>query len=369
MNCPSSLSRLLLGPVPERHAAIGLTLMVSVLYLFNAGLVLVSLPLGYVSPVMTPYSIACMLFGAGVFYGLLRSGLSQRYTDPHMVLAQSVYFAFAVAVGYMTVNANLRGVVLAFMPAIFLPGQFALPERKIRHLALMMIALLLGVTVLNRIVEPEEQQTVGDLMRCIFLSAVLLASSLVAQRVSRTHHDMKAKSEALAIALHKVEHLASHDQLTGLINRHRMHDILDKEWQRQQRQHRPTTLVMMDLDHFKRVNDSLGHQVGDKVLQQLAIMADTYLRDADVVSRWGGEEFLVLCPESTGDQAIVALHRLRDQLHRMPLVSEHPELRVTFSAGLATLRPGEAVDNAIERADQALYQAKEAGRDRFIQSP
>lgn len=83
----------------------------------------------------------------------------------------------------------------------------------------------------------------------------------------------------------------------------------------------------------------------------------------------GGEEFLVLCPESTGDQAIVALHRLRDQLHRMPLVSEHPELRVTFSAGLATLRPGEAVDNAIERADQALYQAKEAGRDRFMQSP
>lgn len=369
MVLPPPLLRLFLGSNPERHSAIGLTLLVSALYLFNAGLILAARHLGYASPTLTPYMLGCLLVGGVTFYGLLRSGLSQRWSDPNLVMAQGLYCAFAVAMGYLTVHMHFRGVVLTFMPAILLPTQFALSPPRIRQLTLGLFLLLIGTTVVNWYVNPGEPEVFGDILRCAYVSAILVVGCGVAQRVSHNRHDMQIKSEALAIALSKVEHMAAHDQLTGLINRHRMHEVLDKEWHRLQRQARPTTLVMMDLDHFKRVNDSFGHQVGDEVLKRFATLADTYLRDADVVSRWGGEEFLVFCPDTSAEQALIALHRLREQLRVQPFLDTHPTLQITFSAGLATLRPSESMDSAIERADQALYQAKEAGRDRFMQSP
>lgn len=369
MTLPPSLLRLVLGPNPDLRDVMGLTLMISAIYLFNTGLILVALSLGYASPMMTPYMVACMLLGAVVFYGLLRSGRSQRFPDPKMVMAQGIYCAFAVSIGYMTVHPNFRGVVLTFLPAILLPCQFSLPPRRILQLTVIMILMLAAMTVLNWFVNPGDTEWLGDALRFTYVTAILMAACWVAQRVSRTHREMHVKSEALSTALFKVEHMASHDQLTGLINRHRMHEILDKEWQRQQRQQHPTTLIMMDLDHFKRVNDAFGHQVGDEVLKQFAVLADTYLRDADVVSRWGGEEFLVLCPETTAEQALVALQRLRDQLRIQPFLSSHPAVQITFSAGVATLRPGESVDSTIERSDQALYEAKRGGRDCFMQSP
>lgn len=363
------LLRLLLGSDPERHEAIGLTLSSSGLYLFNACLILAAVPLGYASSKLAPYLLACLLTGAVMFYTLLRSGRSQRMRDPNLVMAQALYCALAVALGYLTVHVHFRGVVLTFMPAILLPCQFALSPRSIRQLTLAMFLMLIGATVVNWYVNVGEAEVYGDILRCAYVSAILLAAGEVALRVSRTRHEMKLKSEALALALSRVEHMAAHDQLTGLINRHRMHEVLDKEWHRVQRQARPTTLIMMDLDHFKRVNDSLGHQVGDEVLKRFAVLADTFLRDSDVVARWGGEEFLVLCPDTSAEQALIGLHRLREQMRVQPFLDAHPSLQVTFSAGLATLRPSESMVSAIERADQALYEAKHAGRDRFMQSP
>lgn len=268
MKLSPSLSRLLLGPNAELHSAMGLTLMTSALYLFNTGLILLARQLGFASPVMTPYLVACLLVGAVVFYGLLRSGWSQRWSDPKMVMAQGVYCAFAVCLGYMTVHMHLRGAVLVFLPAILLPCQFALSPRRLFHLTAVMILMMAATTVIHWFVNADDAEWFGDALRFSFVTAILVAACWVAQRVSRTHHDMNVKSDALTTALFKVEHLASHDPLTGLVNRRRMHEILDKEWQRIQRQHRPTTLVMMDLDHFKRVNDQFGHQVGDEVLRQ-----------------------------------------------------------------------------------------------------
>lgn len=363
------LSRLLLGPNEGMRTALSLTLMVSGLYLFNTLLILIAHQVGYASPRMTPYMVATLLLGAVVFYALMRSGWSQRLPDPKLVMAQGVYCAFAVCLGFITVHMHLRGVVLAFLPAILLPCQFSLSPRRLAHLTATMILMLAFTTGWSWRADLGSAETFGDALRFSFITAILLAACWVAQRVSRTHHEMHVKSEALTNALFQVEHLASHDPLTGLINRRRMHEILSKEWQRIQRQYRPTTLVMMDLDHFKRVNDQFGHQVGDEVLRQFALLSDTYLRDADVVARWGGEEFLVLCPDTDADRAVVALHRLRDQLQRQPLLSSHPQVTISFSAGVATLRPSESIEGGIHRADIALYEAKEAGRDRFVQSP
>lgn len=368
MSPPSLIFRVLLGPNVELHAAIRLTLMVSALYLFNTVLTLLALPMGYVSPDMAPYLVACMLSGAVMFYGLLRSGWSEHLGDPKLVIPQSLYCAFAVCLGYLTMHMHLRSVVLAFLPAILLPCQFALSPPHLRQLTVVMILMLACTIGLNSWVNPGDVEPFADLLKFAYLCALLIAACWVAQRVSHIHHEMHAKSDELTKAMSKVEHMASHDPLTGLFNRRRMHEILSQEWLRVQRQARPTSLVMLDLDHFKSINDQFGHQVGDEVLRAFAVLADKHLRDADVIARWGGEEFLVLCPDSDTEQAMVALNRLRSHLVRQPLLPDRRDLKVTFSAGLAALQPNETMGNAINRADLALYQAKKAGRDQSMRS-
>lgn len=366
----SSLSDVLLGPNRQLHATIRLTLMVSALYVFNTILTLLALPLGYVSPDMAPYMVACMLTGASMFYGLLRSGWSEYLSDdPKLVIPQSVYCAFAVCLGYLTTHMPLRNMVLAFLPAILLPCQFALSPKQLQQITGVMVAMLGATLGLSRWVHPGESEPVVDALKFAYLSALMLGACWVAQRVSRIHHEMHAKGDALTKALSKVEHMASHDPLTGLFNRRRMHEILSQEWLRVQRQARPTSLVMMDLDHFKQINDQFGHQVGDEVLRAFAVLAGTHLRDADVIARWGGEEFLVLCPDSDTDQVMVGLNRLRSKLSRQPLLPDRPELKVSFSAGIAALQANETMGNAINRADLALYQAKKAGRGQSVRSP
>lgn len=369
MDVMQKLSRWVLGPDPERHGALRLTLLASSLYLFNTVLTLLAIRWGYVSPSLGTALAVCLLLGATVFFTLIRSGVTQQCPDPYLVWFQGVYCSFAVALAYLAVDVRLRGVVLSFMPVILLPCQFTLAPRQISQISTLAIALLFGVTIADWYLDPATKNVTADLLQGAYVSAVLLAAAFMARRVSQLHHDMKVKGQALASALLKVEDMASHDQLTGLINRRRMHEILDLEWQRARRQPHATTLIMMDLDHFKRVNDSLGHHAGDLVLQTFSDLVRAHLREADSLSRWGGEEFLVLCPETTPEQAQVALTRLRDHLHHTPLLAAHPDLLITFSAGMAALRPDETMTRAVERADNALYQAKNQGRDRVVTAP
>jgi diguanylate cyclase (GGDEF)-like protein len=129
-------------------------------------------------------------------------------------------------------------------------------------------------------------------------------------------------------------------------------------------------LVLIDLDHFKRVNDTYGHQVGDQVLQAFAQAAQSALRETDIIGRWGGEEFVVLLPDTfPADRAMIAVERIQAILADAQLCPGVPSLRVSFSAGVAVPRTGESLDAMLERADRALYAAKEQGRRRAIVAP
>lgn len=159
---------------------------------------------------------------------------------------------------------------------------------------------------------------------------------------------------------HKLLALSLTDPLTGLANRACLNQHLEQETQRARRAGTPFSVVLLDLDHFKRVNDELGHLTGDRVLVTFANVARTTVRGQDVVGRWGGEEFLVLCPGTSLDQA----GKLAERLCRM--VREHDFAtgrRHTVSAGIAALSDDDTVDSLLNRADLALYQAKDGGRD------
>jgi diguanylate cyclase len=168
----------------------------------------------------------------------------------------------------------------------------------------------------------------------------------------------------LAKALKQVEQLAARDELTGLFNRRHMMELLRVEKQRTDRTGRGFALGVIDVDHFKSVNDRFGHHVGDEVLASLSAALNAGLRDTDVVARWGGEEFLVMFTDTDDQMPLAVLDRIRSHLADTQVSQTRPDLRVSFSAGLTAYHVGEGLNGTIERADQALYLAKANGRSR-----
>lgn len=168
----------------------------------------------------------------------------------------------------------------------------------------------------------------------------------------------------------ELEHQARTDPLTGAINRREFTRIATEELARHARLGKPLSVVMLDLDHFKSVNDRFGHAAGDAVLVEFTHRAQAALRGYDRLARTGGEEFCVLLPEAASDEARAIAERIRHTISATPIEVSGQATRVTTSAGVATIRPGEErIEDLLHRADTALYRAKHAGRDRVALAP
>jgi diguanylate cyclase (GGDEF)-like protein len=168
----------------------------------------------------------------------------------------------------------------------------------------------------------------------------------------------------------RLEHLSHHDALTGLLNRRAIEYLLDREAQRLHRFGEPFTVLMVDIDHFKRINDRLGHAAGDAVLCAVSQALQAQAREVDRVARFGGEEFCVLLPHTLHEGALLAAERLRHAISQIniPWADEH--ITVTISTGLATANDSlEALASLLRRADDALYQAKAEGRNKVVSAP
>lgn len=154
---------------------------------------------------------------------------------------------------------------------------------------------------------------------------------------------------------------ANIDSLTGLISRRKGEDTLDLEMARARRYQRPLSIIMFDIDHFKAVNDQHGHLAGDQVLRAIAKTAQEKLRTVDIPIRWGGEEFLVISPESDRQAALQLAERLRREIER---TSAREDMQVTASFGVAQLQENDSHNSFFLRADTKLYEAKAAGRNK-----
>ena len=176
---------------------------------------------------------------------------------------------------------------------------------------------------------------------------------LLVYRATANHHGRLAQ-------------IACTDPLTGALNRHSFNDQMRLIRARCQRDHRSLAVALLDIDHFKQINDRLGHPAGDAVLQGFAAAILRTIGDRDLLFRWGGEEFLLLLPDKTLDQAIEMIKGLHAQLERQTIPTAGESIPVHFSGGVTAVEPSDSTKTLLERADRALYQAKHAGRNQTV---
>lgn len=175
---------------------------------------------------------------------------------------------------------------------------------------------------------------------------------------------LKARNKLMNLA-RAYEHAARTDDLTGLSNRRDMQHRLGEEYSRYQRSGHHFSIALIDLDLFKHINDDYGHDAGDDVLRRFAELMQSVIRQTDVAARWGGEEFLILLPNTSLLQALTLAERLRSEVSQTEFRFAEKRLPVTISAGICSIAKASSVDELLKQADVHLYSAKEAGRNRI----
>jgi len=194
---------------------------------------------------------------------------------------------------------------------------------------------------------------------------------LVRQRTAeleRSISEQRAIVHRLEATQTSLERLTREDPLTGLANRRDFDAQLARAHDRATRRNQPLTVAMLDLDHFKRVNDRFGHLIGDEVLRQVAGILRRQCRSADLPARYGGEEFVIALPDSTLAEAALLCERIRASVQAQDWASIQPGLSMTISIGAAMRQAGETAQALVERADRCLYRAKRAGRNQVAMS-
>ncbi|HIV71809.1 MAG TPA: diguanylate cyclase [Candidatus Aquabacterium excrementipullorum] len=304
--------------------------------------------------------------GLAVFYVLMRSGWSLRRQEPTLAFARVLFSIGCVALAYALLEPA-RGLALQYLCIILVFDMNRLTTRQVRMAAiaapLLIVATLLLTWRLGLATVDVDTEVVNLGMAAVMVPVLLIVSG-TARRVRRQMLETRAE---LAQALERTQALAIRDGLTSLYNRRHLQQRLGEELLRQRRNHRPFCVGLLDIDHFKQINDRHGHATGDTVLREVARLLPPLLPPTAVLARWGGEEFLLLLPDTT----LAPAHGVLQRLHQAMAQSDWHALAnglqaVTFSAGLCQSVPTDEIHRTLERVDQALYEAKATGRDRTV---
>lgn len=357
----------LLGRQPRRQRHVLFVLATGPLYAVSMAVAIQTSAFGLLAR-----DVALVLAGTSLvvfllFYTLVRSGWSAHLKDPVLTFPHAMSCIVLSMVGYLLFGSD-RGNVMILIAQTIVASMFRLRPQQVLALGCASALMLaLAITGLHHRDPEGFPAPVGWMHLSVGGSAILLLS-LIAKWVSDIRVRLDRQARDLKQALRTVNQLATTDMLTGLMNRRLMSEVLEREVRQSQRHGTPMCVALIDIDHFKHINDRYGHAVGDEVLKNLATLGRKDLREVDLLARWGGEEFLLLLPRASLSEALVALERLRLQTVRLSVPGD-PTRRISVSAGLAELRSDETMDALLERADAALYEAKRTGRNRCVTAP
>ena len=313
---------------------------------------------------------ACSVLGLIAVYAAIRSGWSRRFKDPALTLAQILYAITCCAAAFV-IAGPARGVTLPILAIILMFGIFGLTTRQMLG---VLVYSLVAFGVASGVVAARDEPDYPPVVAAAYVGmvvVVLLSSTFLTTRVQSTREHLRRQKAELAQALEQIRQLATHDDLTGLLNRRAMLDRMQLEQRRSLRSGSPLLIAQLDIDHFKAVNDTHGHAAGDLVLQSFADTVRRNVRDTDVLARWGGEEFVLLLCDTPAADAVALMERLRQAVQAMqvPVAQGGQPITVTVSIGLARHTPADPLAGTLERADRALYAAKAGGRNRVVPAP
>jgi diguanylate cyclase (GGDEF)-like protein len=292
--------------------------------------------------------------GLCVFFIVIWNSERLAIANWRLAQAQAAFSIVFDILLYAFLPPERSAAILIGLPVVIVFCAFALRPRQTLALAALATGLLLLACLVLGLRRPDSSGF-GDELTNFGLAAIgIIAVALVSGDLARLRALLVSQRGQLQDALARIERAANTDELTDLLNRHGVRSRFGPGHEEP-----PLTLAVIDIDHFKRLNDTLGHDAGDAALRRFAEVARQSVRARDAVARWGGEEFLIVMPETALADAGRMLERLRQGLRA--LGGEGTPL--TVSAGVVQQRPGESFDQMVGRADALMYQAKQAGRD------
>ena len=337
--------------------------MIAVGYVIDAFVLLIYAHAGTIPATIGPAYAASGLVFVACYLVLSETGFNERFKDHYFVASQSIV-SMAIM---LTFTYIVPEIGVTFLCTLFVVFNFSSLRSTPRQTAIVWTAMAFGIAGLFLLTDKpisiphstylERFATmlmfILSIGRCMFLG--IFSSSL---RQSLYKRGLELKE-----AYKRIEELAELDELTGSFNRRCIMRVLDGEIARAHCSQTPCSIALIDLDWFKRINDTYGHPTGDEVLRTFAITVFANIRNIDRFGRYGGEEFLLVLPDTPNDVAARILDRLRAIIADLDWSAFSPGMRVTISAGVATLRADETADTFLARADNALYLAKARGRN------
>jgi len=303
--------------------------------------------------------------GHFLFYHLIRRSKQLNLLPEQLSVYQGCFAIVVTVLGY-TVVGPMRGATLVVLLVILVFCAFTLEARKTRAMSVFAVVLLGVVMLYMWISAPQRFDVKTEIMQFVLIGTMVVVVGVLTGRMSELRATLKSQKAELADALACIQDLATRDDLTLLPNRRHMTGLLAEEERRRALSHHPACLALIDIDWFKKINDTYGHEAGDQALRTFAQEGRKVLRGHDVLARWGGEEFLLLLPGTALADAQSVLERFRRQVEQLRCAHEDRSFGVTFSAGLVELAECEACSDGIRRADALLYQAKSGGRNRVV---
>ncbi|WP_068826023.1 GGDEF domain-containing protein [Pseudomonas sp. BMS12] len=302
------------------------------------------------------------------FYLLFRLRLNLRLRDPSMTMLQMVA-AIVMVMGTQIYAGEARGAYLVVLLIIMVFGCFKLRTRELLWLSLGTIVTYALTLPLIQHLEGEKFNLAVEMVLWCSFSVFLPFISVLGGNISDLRKKLMMSNAQLQEVLQQVTELATHDELTGVYNRRYLLEMLRHEKNRTDRGGAGFCVCILDIDHFKRINDNYGHPVGDEVLKTFAEVVQPLLRSTDFFARYGGEEFLLFLPQTSLEMAQHCIVRIQEALAAARYQGLPEEMRITASIGVAQYYLPESVATLIERADKALYRAKQNGRNRMELAP
>jgi len=349
------------------------------------GMLLIILALALLLDLLNNFSIANFFFftlsamvSQATFWLLFHYRINLKLHDPSLTLLQitTTIAWFSLLISLLP---EIRGSLTILYIMVMLFGIFQLSTLEFACAGLFSLVCFGGIIIADFHLRPEEVDLRFGLMQWVILASAQTWIALFANYVRRlsvrlkkqrhvlqhSNRKMRLANEELEQAMEQLDEIAGTDELTGILNRRRFFEESRLRLENA-KQYQPSVLCIIDLDHFKQVNDRFGHQVGDSVLERFCQITRECLRGSDLFGRYGGEEFILLLPQTNQESGMQIAERIRHTFSQYTFDTIEEGLTFSVSIGITLHRYGETIEDTLNRADKALYKAKDSGRDQTV---